>query len=130
MSAALIVILAGGSQVGTGRLLWALSLAGAGLGGFEVPNDVEVLRGLPRDRLGAGTAMLGAVRNLGMTFGVAAGATLLDYAMATGSGSLAERTATGATWALAAGAASAAIGALTALIRPPGPQLAHRAAQS
>jgi MFS family permease len=127
MAAALLVIWLGGSHVGAGRLLWALALAGAGLGGFEAPNDVEVLRSLPKDRLGAGTAMLGAVRNLGMTFGVAAGATLLDYAMASAQGSPAERTATGARWALATGAASAALGALAALIRPSGPVVSpHR----
>jgi EmrB/QacA subfamily drug resistance transporter len=121
MALALVVILMGGSHVGTGRLLWALALAGAGLGGFEAPNDVDVLRSLPKDRLGTGTAMLGAARNLGMTFGVAAGATLLDFAIRVAEGSPAERTATGTRWALAAGAASAALGALAALIRPSGP---------
>jgi EmrB/QacA subfamily drug resistance transporter len=121
MAAAFIVILAGGSHVGAGRLLWALALAGAGLGGFEAPNDVDVLRSLPRERLGAGTAMIGAVRNLGMTFGVAGGATMLDYATAAANGDQATRTATGASWALAAAAASAGIGALCALIRPAGP---------
>jgi EmrB/QacA subfamily drug resistance transporter len=118
MSAAFVVILVAGSHVGAGRLIWALALAGAGLGGFEAPNDVDVLRALPRDRLGAGTAMLGAVRNLGMTFGVASGATLLDYASAVATGSAAARTATGVSWALGVAAACAAVGALTALIRP------------
>jgi EmrB/QacA subfamily drug resistance transporter len=121
MAAAFVVILMGGSHVGAGRLIWALALAGAGLGGFEAPNDVDVLRSLPRNRLGAGTAMIGAVRNLGMTFGVAGGATLLDYATAVAKGDQATRTATGASWALAAAAASAGLGALCALIRPSGP---------
>jgi MFS family permease len=121
MAAAFIVILAGGLHVGAGRLIWALALAGAGLGGFEAPNDVDVLRSLPRDRLGAGTAMIGAGRNLGMTFGVAGGATLLDYATEVATGDQATRTATGASWALAAAAACAGIGALCALIRPAGP---------
>jgi MFS family permease len=118
MAAALMVILLGGSDVGTGRLLWALALAGAGLGGFEAPNDVDVLRSLPEERMGAGTALLGAVRNLGMTFGVAVGATLLDRAMEHGSGTLSERTAEGVHRALWVGAASAFIGAATALVRP------------
>jgi MFS family permease len=78
MACALWVILAAGAEVGAGRLLWALALAGAGLGGFEAPNDVEVLRGLPSEKLSSGTALLGAARNLGMTFGVALGATLID----------------------------------------------------
>jgi len=118
MAAALIVILSGGSDVGTGRLLWALALAGAGLGGFEAPNDVDVLRSLPGERMGAGTALMGAVRNLGMTFGVAVGATLLDRAISHGSGSTSERTAQGVRGALWVGAASALIGAATALLRP------------
>jgi MFS family permease len=121
MAAAFVVIVMGGSHVGAGRLIWALALAGAGLGGFEAPNDVDVLRSLPRDRLGAGTATVGAVRNLGMTFGVAAGATVLDYAMAHGTGTQAERTALGAKWALSTAAASAVLGALGALLRPGGP---------
>jgi MFS family permease len=121
MGAAFVVILMGGSHVGAGRLIWALALAGAGLGGFEAPNDVDVLRSLPRDRLGAGTAMLGAVRNLGMTFGVAGGATLLDYASSVATGDAAARTATGASWALGAAAASAGVGAFASLIRPSGP---------
>lgn len=118
MAAALIVILSGGSDVGTGRLLWALALCGAGLGGFEAPNDVDVLRSLPGERMGAGTALLGAVRNLGMTFGVAVGATLLDRAASHGSGTAAERTAAGVQNALWVGAAAALIGAATALLRP------------
>jgi MFS family permease len=121
MAAAFVVIVTGGSHVGAGRLIWALALAGAGLGGFEAPNDVDVLRSLPRDRLGAGTATVGAVRNLGMTFGVAAGATLLDYAVAHGTGTQAERTALGAKWALTTAAACAALGAAGALLRPQGP---------
>jgi EmrB/QacA subfamily drug resistance transporter len=119
MAAAFIVILTAGSHVGAGRLIWALALAGAGLGGFEAPNDVDILRSLPRERLGGGTAMIGAVRNLGMTFGVAGGATLLDYAAAVAKGDHAARTATGSSWALGAAAACAVVGALTALIRPP-----------
>jgi MFS transporter, DHA2 family, multidrug resistance protein len=119
MAAALVVILAGGSEVGTGRLVWALALAGAGLGGFEAPNDVDVLRSLPAERMGAGTAFLGAVRNLGMTFGVAVGASLLDRAITHGTGSASERTAEGVRSALWIGAGSAFIGAATAVLRPP-----------
>jgi EmrB/QacA subfamily drug resistance transporter len=130
MAAAFVVILLGGSDVGAGRIIWALALAGAGLGGFEAPNDVDVLRSLPRHRLGAGTAMIGAVRNLGMTFGVAGGATLLDYATVVGRGDPATRTATGASWALAAAAVSAGLGALCALLRPAGPVAVRRPDES
>ena len=59
VAAALVVILSGGSDVGTGRLLWALALAGAGLGGFEAPNDVDVLRSLPSRANGCGHRSLG-----------------------------------------------------------------------
>ena len=120
LGAALLVILTAGAHVGAGRLLWALALAGAALGGFEAPNDVEVLRSLPRETLGSGTALLGAARNLGMTFGVAIGATLLDYATAHAPGPQPARVATGVAWAMAAGAIAAVLGAACALIRPGG----------
>jgi DHA2 family multidrug resistance protein-like MFS transporter len=120
LGAALLVILTAGAHVGAGRLIWALALAGAALGGFEAPNDVEVLRSLPRETLGSGTALLGAARNLGMTFGVAIGATLLDYAVAHAAGPRPARVATGVAWAMAAGATAAVLGALSALIRPSG----------
>jgi EmrB/QacA subfamily drug resistance transporter len=120
LGAALTVITTAGDKVGVGRLLWALALAGAGLGGFEAPNDVEVLRSLPSEKLGSGTALLGAARNLGMTFGVALGSTLLDYALAHATGSHSERLLMGVQWAMAAGAAAALLGALSALVRPGG----------
>jgi EmrB/QacA subfamily drug resistance transporter len=120
LGAALLVILAGGPRVGAGRLLWALALAGAGLGGFEAPNGADVLRSLPRERLGAGMALMGAVRSLGMTFGAAAGGTLLDYATENAWGTAAQRTAAGARWALGVAAASALLGAVSVLIRPAG----------
>jgi MFS family permease len=120
LSVALFVIVTAGAQVGVGRLLWALALAGAGLGGFEAPNDVEVLRSLPRERLGSGTATLGAARNLGMTFGVAIGGTLLDYAAAQSGGDESDRIAAGVRWAMSAGAVAALLGAASALLRPGG----------
>jgi MFS family permease len=119
-AAAFVLLLAGCANIGAARLAGALALAGAGLGGFEAPNDVDVLRSLPPHRMGAGTAMLGAVRSLGMTFGVAAGATLLDYAMTHAVGAPPERMVVGVKWALSAGAASALVGAATAWIRPGG----------
>src|SRR5262249_17760273 len=60
----------------TGVLVLAMAMAGAGLGAFEAPNDGDVLSSLDPKRLGVGTATLGAMRNLGMTLGVAAAATL------------------------------------------------------
>ncbi|HEY3593048.1 MAG TPA: hypothetical protein VGL13_04220, partial [Polyangiaceae bacterium] len=84
------------------------------------PNDVEVLRSLPPEKLGSGTALLGAARNLGMTFGVAMGATVLDYWMTNAHGSNAQRVAAGVKTAMAAGAISALLGAASAVCRPSG----------
>jgi len=58
-----------------------------------------------------GAAFQKTLPGLGMTFGVAAGATLLDYATTHATGTASERTAVGVRWALSAGAASALMGA-------------------
>ena len=136
MASAFVVILTGGVRASAGRLLLALALAGGGIGAFAAPNEVEVLRSLPSQRLGAGTALLGAVRTLGMTFGTAAGGTLLDYAAALRAKAPelamttqpADPIAAGVGWALAAATGAALLGALSALIRRRGPDviLPHR----
>jgi EmrB/QacA subfamily drug resistance transporter len=90
----------------------ALGLAGAGLGAFEAPNDADVLGSLENHRLGVGTATLGAMRNLGMTLGVALAATLLS--------------AFGVRSAMLAGAAAAGLAAVAAALRP-GAMLPRRA---
>ena len=82
----------------------ALGLAGAGLGAFEAPNDADVLGSLAKTRLGVGTATLGAMRNLGMTLGVALAATLMS--------------AFGVRAAMWAGAAAAGLAAGAAALRP------------
>jgi len=85
-------------------LAFAMGLCGAGLGAFEAPNDAAVLGSLPEKRLGVGTATLGAMRNLGMTLGVALAATLLE--------------AFGVRAAMLAGAAAAGLAAVAAALRP------------
>jgi MFS family permease len=105
-------------DAGVGLPLVGLFLAGAGLGGFEAPNDGAVLGSLARERLGVGTATLGAMRNLGMTLGVAIAATLLDRGMARATGPVTARAVEGVRLALAAGAVMATAAAFAAAARP------------
>lgn len=118
---ALLLIASGGQYASTRRIIVALALIGAGLGGFEAPNDVDVLGTLPPDRLSAGTALLNAVRDVGMTLGTAAGGTLLSIGIHVASGSQAHKAAHGTGLALLAGAGCAALGTIGAVIRPGGP---------
>lgn len=53
-----------------------LSLAGAGMGLFQSPNNSAVMGTLPRERLGSGGGTLATARNLGMVLGVALSGTL------------------------------------------------------
>jgi MFS family permease len=103
-----------GAHAGTTAIALALVLAGAGLGAFEAPNDGAVLGSLPPQRLGVGTASLGALRNLGMTIGVAVSATLIDLGVRAGSWLVGTRLA------FEVGAAIAAAGAVAAALRPAG----------
>jgi EmrB/QacA subfamily drug resistance transporter len=48
-----------------------LSLAGAGMGLFQSPNNSAIMGTLPRERLGSGGGTLATARNLGMVLGVA-----------------------------------------------------------
>ncbi|HEY3356670.1 MAG TPA: MFS transporter [Polyangia bacterium] len=116
---------------GPGTSAWLLApvllLAGAGLGAFEAPNDVAVLGAVPPERLGVGTAMLGAMRNLGMTFGGAVAATILDYELSRAGATRAARAAEGAQAALLVGAVFAGLGAIAAALRPGGAAARGRA---
>lgn len=122
LTGALFIIITGGRDISTGLLILSLLLIGMGLGGFEAPNDVDVLGSLPENRLSAGTAVLNAVRSFGMTLGVAVGGTLLQVGLRHGEGSLEARTTLGVHEALWAGAGLAAAGSIAAAIRPSGPQ--------
>jgi MFS family permease len=59
-------------QVGVGLLL-----AGLGLGAFEAPNSAAALSSVSPSEMGAASAALGVMRNLGMAAGTALGAALL-----------------------------------------------------
>jgi MFS family permease len=113
---ALVVLAAGGLDAGTARIAIGLGLIGAGLGGFEAPNDVDVLGRLPADRLSAGTALINAARNIGMTLGTAAGGTLIAVGMH-GAGPEPVRVAHGVRLALEVGAGCAGLGAVAAAFR-------------
>lgn len=118
LSGALVIIIAGGEGISTGVLILSLLLIGVGLGGFEAPNDVDVLGSLPESRLSAGTALLNAVRSLGMTIGVALGGTLLAVGAKHSHGTAAARTTLGVHTALWVGVGLSALGALAAVVRP------------
>jgi MFS family permease len=118
LSLAYVIVAWSGQKASPPVLAFAMTLAGMGLGGFEAPNNVAVLSSVPPDRLGISTAMINAVRGLGMTLGVAVTATLLDRAMLQVHGTTSEKAATGVTYALLAGALSGLGGALTAFARP------------
>jgi MFS family permease len=112
--AAALVLLAGALREARGpALAAALGLPGVGHGTFEAPNTGTALAALPRSDLSIGMATLTAVRNLGMTLGVAFAATVIDRAELHG-----FPPSHGVRLALAAGAVWAALGALAALLRP------------
>lgn len=122
LAGALLLIITGGMDLGTGRLILALLLIGMGLGGYEAPNDVDVLGSLPESRLSAGTAVLNAVRSFGMTLGVAVGGTLLQIGVRHAEGSSEARTTHGVHLALWAAVGLAVVGSIAAATRPSGPQ--------
>lgn len=117
---ALLLLTSGGQHASVLCIVVALALIGVGLGGFEAPNDVAVLGTLPPDRLSAGTAVLNAVRDVGMTLGTATGGTLLSIGMRVADGSQAHAAAHGTALALLAGAGCAALATIGAAIRPGG----------
>jgi MFS family permease len=65
-------------EAGVARIAPCLALTGLGLGLFEAPNSASALAALPDEELGSANAVLGVMRNLGMTVGAALAATLLD----------------------------------------------------
>jgi EmrB/QacA subfamily drug resistance transporter len=115
---ALALLMTGGADASTARIVVALALIGAGFGGFEAPNDVDILSSLPAGRLGAGSALLNAVRTVGMTLGTALGGTLIASGMRAAVGTEAARAEHGVELALAAGAFFAVTGTIAAALRP------------
>ncbi len=100
---------------------WRLAVIGLGTGIFQSPNSSAAMGSAPRARLGQASAVLAAVRNVGMSIGVAvaSGVFALRYAAATAAGlegSVAFVVATRHT--LTVGAVFAAGSALAALASP------------
>jgi len=118
VSVAVALVAFAGADASTHRLAVALALLGAGVGGFEAPNDVDVLGSLPDDRLSAGTALLNAARDLGMTLGTAAGGTLIGVGMRHASGAPEAKAALGVTLALDVGVGCAIAATIAAAFRP------------
>ena len=103
---------------GLGLLIPSIALAGIGVGGFEAPNGAASLGALPDYRLAIGTATLNTLRQLGMTFGGALAAMLVDYGMRSNLRETPERVTAGVHLALMAGVVLAGMGALVAALRP------------
>src|SRR5262249_59266997 len=103
-----VLLVAVGEHSSPVAIAVALAVMGGGVGGFEAPNDVAVLAELPPDRLSAGTALLNAVRNVGMTLGTAGGGALIATGMR-GAGNETAKVAHGVGLALTVGAACAGL---------------------
>lgn len=65
-----------------GRVLPAFALFGLGLGLFMAPNNSAVMSSVPAARRGVASGLLGTVRYMGQSLGVALGGTLLAHSMA------------------------------------------------
>ncbi|HET9596552.1 MAG TPA: MFS transporter [Anaeromyxobacteraceae bacterium] len=91
-----------------------LSLAGAGMGLFQSPNNSAIMGTLPRERLGSGGGTLATARNLGMVLGVAISGALFA-ARSRGGGGAAFLA--GYRLALGTGAAVAIAAGLLSLVR-------------
>ncbi len=118
VAAGLILASFAGSSGSVWLIVGAMALCGAGLGAFEGPNSAGALGALDEKDLGIGTAMMGLLRNLGMTFGAARAATLIGYATAETRRGYSENIVAGAHFAELAGAGLAIVGALFAVIYP------------
>jgi MFS family permease len=126
-----MLVLAGGlfglSLAGTGTPVLSvaalLSVAGAGMGLFQAPNNAAVMSALPRERLGSGGGLLATARNAGMAAGVAMAGTL--FALRAGEDAAGAEFLAGYALALRAGALLALLAAAVSLVRarPSGPPL-------
>jgi hypothetical protein len=113
----MLLVVAGGADIGAPLLALAMALGGIGLGAFESPNVAGALAAAGEAHLSVGTAMINVLGNLGMTLGVGVASMLLENGHRDG--------ASGATWegvrgALLVGAATAGLGAIASAIRPGG----------
>ena len=92
------------------NVAWRMSLAGAGFGFFQSPNNRLLISSVPHERSGAGSGMLSSARMLGQTTGAALVAVCFALTEAGGAGR-------GALVALAVGAGFAGAAAVLSSLR-------------
>jgi len=92
------------------NVAWRMSLAGAGFGFFQSPNNRLLISSVPHERSGAGSGMLSSARLLGQTTGAALVAVSFAFTETGGAGR-------GALVALIIGAAFAGLGAVFSSLR-------------
>ncbi len=64
-----------------GFVVPVLGLVGAGMAVFQTPNTAAILRAVPRERAGVGSAFVAEARNVGMSIGVALTAAIVGSAV-------------------------------------------------
>jgi len=93
------------------NIVWRMAVCGAGFGFFQAPNLKAIMSSAPRARSGGASGIVATARLIGQSSGAALAAlcfSLFGHA--------------GATWALALGAAFAALGCLMSFLRLAVPQ--------
>ncbi|MFC1988585.1 DHA2 family efflux MFS transporter permease subunit [Chloroflexota bacterium] len=60
-----------GTSASIGNIVLYLAILGAGMGLFTAPNTSAIMGSVPSDRLGSASAMVGTLRQLGMSVGLA-----------------------------------------------------------
>lgn len=100
----------------------SLLMVGIGAGLFQSPNNSAIMGSVPRARLGTGSAVLAAMRNLGMALGItisSVSATIgMNHFLRIHSGMVNQSMFYGIRFAFFTGAAFAFLGVLTSAIRP------------
>jgi MFS family permease len=108
----------------TADVVWRLALFGLGTGIFQSPNNSRAMGSAPKSQLGVASGILATTRNVGMVFGIATAGAVL-YALVSPatlrasvlSGEEAVRFFFGLRQAYLAGAALAAMAAVTSLLK-------------
>lgn len=100
----------------------SLAVLGVGAGLFQSPNNSAIMGSVPRDRLGTGSAVLAAMRNLGMALGITAAsvsATLgMGHFIRTHAGMTAQSLLYGIQFSFFTGTVFAFMGVLASAVRP------------
>lgn len=100
----------------------SLLMTGIGAGIFQSPNNSAIMGSIPRARLGTGSAVLAAMRNLGMALGITVSSVSVTLGMhhflKTHRGMVYQSMFYGIRFAFFTGAAFALMGVLTSAVRP------------